>query len=180
MTITAPYRALNAALHAAAPEYGAQGGRWLALVQALAERHQAASILDYGCGKNSLLTALAPRLPATRLAAYDPALPQYAAAPEPADLVVCTDVLEHIEPDALEAVLADLRRLALKAAFLVVSTRPARRILADGRNAHLIQQPPEWWLPRLWPHFQVLSFRLSSHLEPEDEFQAIVRPRPAG
>ena len=32
----------------------------------------------------------------------------------------------------------------------------ADRRLADGRNAHLIQQPPQWWLPRLQQRFKML------------------------
>jgi 2-polyprenyl-3-methyl-5-hydroxy-6-metoxy-1,4-benzoquinol methylase len=67
------------------------------------------------------------------------------AAPEPHDIVACTDVLEHIEPDCLDDVLKDIRRCTKKVAFLLIATRPAIKVLADGRNAHLIQQPYTWW-----------------------------------
>jgi hypothetical protein len=39
--------------------------------------------------------------------------------------------------------------LARRGAYLVIATRPARELLPDGRNAHLIIQPPEWWVEQL-------------------------------
>jgi S-adenosylmethionine:diacylglycerol 3-amino-3-carboxypropyl transferase len=76
--------------------------------------------------------------------------------PEPHDIVVCTDVLEHIEPDCLDDVLADIRRCTKKAALLVVATRPAMKTLSDGRNAHLIQEDFKWWEP----HIEKAGFRV--------------------
>ena len=48
------------------------------------------------------------------------------------------ELMEHIEPECLEEVLDNLQWLSLKAVFLVIATRPAKKMLADGRNAHLI------------------------------------------
>ena len=70
--------------------------------------------------------------------------------------MTCTDVLEHIEPECLEHVLDDLQRLTRKVAFLNIATRPAKKILADGRNAHLIQQQLPFWLPLFWQRFTIL------------------------
>ena len=81
---------------------------------------------------------------------YDPCIEGLDTPPEPHDVVACTDVLEHIEIDCLPAVLADLRRLSRRAAFLTIATGPAKKYLADGRNAHLIQQGSKWWIPKLW------------------------------
>jgi hypothetical protein len=39
-----------------------------------------------------------------------------------------------------------------------VHTGPAERILADGRNAHLIQEKPDWWLPRIMARFELSNF----------------------
>jgi hypothetical protein len=79
---------------------------------------------------------------------YDPAIPGKDTLPSFADLVVSTDVLEHIEPDRLDSVLGHLRMLARKAVFVVVSLKDSNKILADGRNAHLIIRPSKWWLKR--------------------------------
>jgi hypothetical protein len=31
--------------------------------------------------------------------------------------------------------------------------------LSDGRNAHLIQQPPDWWLPKFMSRFELAMFQ---------------------
>jgi hypothetical protein len=33
--------------------------------------------------------------------------------------------------------------------LFVIATPPAEKILPDGRNAHLIQEPITWWMPKL-------------------------------
>lgn len=108
------------------------------------------SVLDYGCGKGILLAELAKRLgEKVSLAGYDPGIPERAALPEPADLVVSTDVLEHIEPELLDNVLQHLASLTKRAAYVNIHTMHANTTLPDGRNAHLTQQPAEWWQKKL-------------------------------
>jgi len=34
---------------------------------------------------------------------------------------------------------------------------PAGKVLSDGRNAHLIQKPLSWWLPKLCERFEILE-----------------------
>ena len=69
--------------------------------------------------------------------------------------MICTDVLEHVEPEYLSAVLADLKRCVLKVGYFVIATGPSEKFYADGRNAHLTQQPAPWWIARLEAFFQV-------------------------
>lgn len=107
----------------------------------------AVTILDFGSGKGRLRQALGDRV-----TNYDPGIPEDAAVPGPADLVVCTDVLEHVEPDRLDATLAFLARLARRGAYLIIATSPSREILPDGRNAHLVIQPMPWWIEKLKRH----------------------------
>ncbi len=140
-------------LHAAPRGYGDKGRRWANAVAELAHLLPASSILDYGSGKGTLLAALTEPCmrfpPQIRLAQYDPAVPAIAALPSFADLVVCTDVLEHIEPDRLPAVLGHLHLLARKAVFVAIATRPSNKTMRDGRNAHLIVQSVRWWTQQL-------------------------------
>jgi 2-polyprenyl-3-methyl-5-hydroxy-6-metoxy-1,4-benzoquinol methylase len=89
---------------------------------------------------------------------YDPAVEEYSKRPEQADIVACTDVMEHIEPEFLEAVLSDIRALTRRIAFFVVSTRAAEKTLPDGRNAHLIQMHSNLWLYKLMEKFIILKF----------------------
>ena len=51
---------------------------------------------------------------------YDPAIPGKDSLPEPADIVVCSDVLEHIEPNYLLNVLVDFN--AIEYYFLTKSS----------------------------------------------------------
>jgi hypothetical protein len=148
--ITPEYVELNKKLFNVNPEYGTSGVFWAKYVKALAENPR--SILDYGCGRRTLEQALG-----YPIQNYDPAIPRYSESPDPADLVACTDVLEHIEPECLDAVLDDLKRVVRKTGFFVIATKPASKTLADGRNAHLIVKPMEWWLPKLSERFQIVS-----------------------
>ena len=115
-------------------------------------------LLDYGAGHNlSLKENLKPQKP-FQYQAYDPGVPELAGEPDSAELVVCIDVLEHIEPDCLEAVLDHLAALTEKVCFCTVHTGPAGKTLPDGRNAHLIQKPAEWWLPKFMERFSLKGF----------------------
>jgi hypothetical protein len=76
-------------------------------------------------------------------------------------MVVCTDVLEHIEPERLVVVLADLQRCVRQVGYFVVHTGPAMKTLPDGRNTHLIQQDPQWWRTQLQRFFKVGLMRVN-------------------
>jgi hypothetical protein len=137
-------------LHAAPRGYGGRGEKWAGVVLQIALKYQAYSILDYGCGQGSLARTLQPGLPDSIIVReYDPAIPGKDNPPDFADLVNVTDVLEHIEPDKLDAVLRHIRMLARKVIFVVISTKPTNKTLSDGRNAHLIIEPGDWWKKRL-------------------------------
>lgn len=144
---TPAYIQTQKALHAAPRGYGGKGAKWADIVETLARSLAAWSILDYGCGQATLGAVLRARGWSAR--DYDPAIPGKDGIPGFADLVVSTDVLEHIEPEKLDAVLAHLKLLARKAVFVVISTRPANKWLSDGRNAHLIVEDAAWWTARL-------------------------------
>lgn len=118
------------------------------------------SILDYGCGRGTLVPTLEGMQPGRfELREFDPGIPEKAALPEPADLVVCTDVLEHVEPSRHMLVLHHLARLARRGAFFVIASNRAKLTLPDGRNAHLIRQPDDWWLSKL----RTVGFTVARH-----------------
>lgn len=159
MLITPEYRALQKQLHAENEKYGISGKKYADIVRQISKwgRH---SILDYGAGKCTLEKALGP---AYRVTNYDPCIDGLDATPEPHPVVSCTDVMEHIELQFVDDVLKDLRRLTEKVALLVINTGPARKTLADGRNAHICQQPFEWWKERI----EAVGFRITDHFEEE-------------
>jgi 2-polyprenyl-3-methyl-5-hydroxy-6-metoxy-1,4-benzoquinol methylase len=151
MYITDAYRRLNTELHQGG-RYGRHGDKWAAKVTEIVTHHDIKSVLDYGCGQGSLARALA-----FPISEYDPAIPEKSGLPSPAELVVCTDVMEHIEPELLSNVLDHLHTLSQRMLFTVISTRPAVKFLADGRNAHLIVEPPAFWRKALH-HFTILEW----------------------
>ena len=165
MKITPGYLEQNRALHAVG-NYGLSGQRWAPQVLSMCNFAKSRDLLDYGCGQRTLEKALG-----FPIRNYDPCIPGLDATPEPADLVVCTDVLEHIEPDCLDEVLDDLQRVTKRLGFFVIANRPAQKILPDGRNAHLIQQPSSWWLPQLARRFRVIEVS-----EGTGEFGVVVAP----
>lgn len=133
--------------------YGAASKKFAWAVQKLIEEHDPASILDYGAGKCALRASLTD-LDGRQFAEYDPAIRRIRKLPGGRfDLVCCIDVLEHIEPACLPDVLQAIQKKAGKIAFLTVHTGPAGKTLPDGRNAHLIQQPGEWWEAKLRAYF---------------------------
>lgn len=167
-TISEQYRELNAQLHAARDDYGRSGQRWADHIYGLTQAINSTDVLDYGCGKGTL----AQNLPFS-IRQYDPAVEAHSAPPEPADIVVCTDVLEHIEPELIGNVLDHLQSLTRVVGFFVIATRPAKKTLPDGRNAHLIVEPARWWLSALWDRFSVTQFNVID----EGEFLAVVEPK---
>lgn len=149
-SISAPYRDLQAKLHHDDLAYGVGGGKYAKVVIDIATKTEAKSVLDYGCGKGYLAKALP-----FPIWEYDPAFPDKAESPRPADLVVCTDVLEHIEPELLMTVLTDLQRCVLRVGYFVVHTGPSFRTMADGRNTHILQRPAAWWTKVLSKFFDI-------------------------
>lgn len=146
------YREIIKAMHKQ-EKWGGKGSRHLApvktLIEAVSEKTgkklEKCTVLDYGCGRGSLAEALKPH----RCQQYDPGIKGKDVLPKPSDIVVCTDVLEHVEPAKLDTVLMHIEKLTREFALLIVSTRPANAILPDGRNAHLIIQAAAWWMDRI-------------------------------
>lgn len=157
--ITEPYRQLNSELHHESEVFGNNAWKNAPMVEKLARKYGAKSILDYGCGKASLHKELSrrDRLNGTQICDYDPALDAFSER-NPADIVVCIDVLEHVELDCLHEVLADLRALTKKCLFLDIATRPSKKILPDGRNAHLNVADGPYWLKMLDVYFHIIHY----------------------
>lgn len=151
--ITPEYLAIQKAFHVKRNDYGIVGANYAQQVLGLCRQLGTYDILDYGCGKRTLEVALG-----FEIRNYDPAIPGLDATPLPADIVVCTDVLEHIEPECMHDVLTDLARCTKKVAFMTIATRPAKKTLPDGRNAHISIHPSRWWLDRIIHYFDVAQW----------------------
>ena len=158
MLITEEYRELNRKLHAGNKEYGVTSKYYANDILDMCNSINDQDVLDYGCGKAEL-----SRFLPFKIQNYDPCIEKFSNRPRPANVLVCIDVLEHVEPECLDDVLDDIHSLSKKVVFLTVSTEIAKKELPDGRNAHLIVQDYRKWLSKLWEHFTMLNFSQTNH-----------------
>jgi len=156
--ISEEYRRMQQELHLD-PDYGVASVDYAMLVAPIMEAVGARELLDYGAGKGRLGRRLREMAEVTfPVYHYDPAIPEWSAPARPCKFVACIDVLEHIELDLIDNVLDDLKRVTLGHGVFTVHTGAAAKVLSDGRNAHLIQQPAAWWLPKFLQRFELLQF----------------------
>ena len=116
------------------------------------------NVLDYGAGCGNFKTDMS-KYSNIDIIEYEPGRPELENNNIPCEFVVCVDVLEHIEPEFIENVLMDLKRVTLKKGFFTICTRPAQRILPNGWNAHLIQEDNSWWISKIKKYFNILKIR---------------------
>ena len=169
--ISDTYRELNLGLHRTNPDYGRAAHALAPWVVEFAQASGAQTLLDYGCGKGTLRPAVLALDPNLVVAEYDPAVPGKDREPEPSELVVCIDVLEHVEPPCLADVLTHIKSLSLGGALFIVDTVPAQKTLADGRNAHLIVEGLDWWTTTLSDYFDV---KVSQPLAPDQPPRVLI------
>ena len=81
---------------------------------------------------------------------YDPTNDQ--PLPDSVDMIMSFDVLEHVEPEFIDITLVDLKNRCNKIMYHLIACHPAKRVLDDGRNAHLIIETPDWWKNKISEH----------------------------
>lgn len=124
-------------------KYGAQGGIWAKGVHSVALNRGVETFLDYGAGKGVL-----GEKSILKVENYDPCMERYNKYPDSHEMVVCTNVLQYVEPDYLFNVLQELKNLTKEAIFFVIESGPSRWYFQErmgGKNARLIQMDLNWW-----------------------------------
>ena len=107
----------------------------------------AKTVLEFGCGKGSLLRHLRDK--GYTMTGYDPAVPEFSRLPETQfDAVISGDCLEHIPYDEIDDVLKVIVSLTKVRGVHYIATSPANLRLPDGSDAHIIQQMSPWWKER--------------------------------
>jgi hypothetical protein len=139
-------------IHLSDPNYGRSSELMADLICKLARPLQPQNILDFGCGKSRLVDEVAARLGATAFR-YDPAIEANSILPiTTADLVINTDVLEHLDEQEVDLLLSDVASIS-KNVFFNISTRPAAKLLPSGENAHATVKNANWWREKILEHF---------------------------
>ena len=171
MPISDEQLAFNQALHQSNPAFGSRdqaAGMAATLPLALYRTHESgfcSSVLDYGTGKGLLVDRLRAELPPSiRVDGYDPAIQKWSQKPSVVpDIVLCLDVLEHVELHLIDSVIADICSLTRHFCYIVVDLQPAVKYLPDGRNAHILLAPAEWWVSRFSQFFPCLTTLTLKH-----------------
>lgn len=155
------------------PAYGAKGHMFAEMVIEICNKHGITEVLDYGCGKETLSQVVGKMSSQSIVVnGYDPALPGKDVEPIPHPFVACVDVLEHVEPALVENVIAHLHSKMLQTGIISVHTKAAKRILPDGRNAHLIIKDQDWW------HLRIAEkFAIHTELAPANHVIFLVTPK---
>ena len=133
----------------------------LTIPKAVAEAHQIqpiGSILDHGCGQGGLLAALKLENFEGEIHGYDPAIEQFKHIQRNSyDLVTSIDVLEHVGREHITNLLEEIKQLTKGFFFFCVDLMPANKQLPDGRNAHVLLAPADWWTQQIKVHFKIIT-----------------------
>lgn len=141
----------NRQFHKIRPDYGTFSSKWERGIRKICDKYGIETILDYGAGKQSLKKHF------PGIQCYDPGILEISNPPEPADLVICTHVLEHVEPDLLNNILIHIFELTKKVFFISLNNGPSNKFLPDGRDSNLIQKDMFWWQNILKEHFRFFT-----------------------
>jgi hypothetical protein len=152
----------NELFHKKRTDYGYFGSKWAKGLRNVITKNNILNVLDYGAGKRSLEKELSNIV---NIKSYDPAIYDISDEPEPAELVTCTHVLEHIEPVLLENILQHIYMLSTKMVFISVDSGPSNKILPDGRDSNLIQQEIAWWKDRIGKYFDITNYDRRSFIQ---------------
>ena len=106
------------------------------------------SFLDFGSGKGYTSESIKKYFPHINLYTYDPVTSPI-ELPSEVDITYSSDVLEHVEPKHIDQTLDKLFAITKKYQYHLIACHPAKKLLPDGRNAHLIIESPEWWKNKL-------------------------------
>lgn len=132
-------------MHEAGKFNGKSLKKHLKVIQEYLDKLECKTVLDYGCGK--------AKYHPEGWNKYDPGVKEFDVLPDGKfDAVICTDVLEHVPEEELDETLNTIFSKANKFVYLSISTKPARKTLPNGENAHCTIHDPTWWTKRFPKH----------------------------
>ena len=154
--ITDEYRETLLEMHSST-EWGTTSGVYSGdtVVEFLKACPDIRTILDYGCGEGSLKKWVEDAgITDKQWTQYDPGIVEFQDRPKGKfDLVITTDVLEHVEEDFLDNVIIDLNALTCKYLFNEIACYLSRAQFAigpyKGQDLHINLKAPDSWMLRL-------------------------------
>ncbi len=158
-------------LHDEDETYGTSSVMFKDEISLIIEYLKPKTVLDYGCGKGKLSLVLGERFsdtsPKTNTVPssvngihfynYDPSIEKYNHIDlKHYDLIINTDVLEHIPEKDLDDVITKIASLSQKVYF-GLNHKKAAAILPNGENAHCTVKPQSWYKKLMSKHFDHLT-----------------------
>ena len=141
-------------VHHARPHFkwGESGFRYAGeFVKNLLRKHpEIKSVLDYGAGHGRLGEGICAQFSHLQWTDYDPGIAGISVLPDGVfDLVVSSDVMEHIEPDLLRKTIREQGDRARFFVLMDISCEPTGRAIDTGpfkgHDEHLIVEGGQWW-----------------------------------
>jgi len=129
------------------------GNVFIKIIDDFCKEHKLKKIVDYGSGQG-LTTKKLLEL-GYDVIEYEPGIKEKRenfkiinSKNFQSDLLICTDVLEHIPEDELTDFLTDLFSYSSRL-IITICTREARLLLPNGENPHCTVRPGSWWIEQL-------------------------------
>jgi cyclopropane fatty-acyl-phospholipid synthase-like methyltransferase len=126
------------------------------LVETFIKEYNPTNLIDFGCGKGALIATIKEHYPSIDVFGYDPGNEEFNHMPNRTfDTIISTDAIEHIEPEYLVNSLKIMSDKMERCGFFRIACHPAKKVLPDGRNCHLIVEEPTWWREQILKHMNV-------------------------
>jgi 2-polyprenyl-3-methyl-5-hydroxy-6-metoxy-1,4-benzoquinol methylase len=151
-------------------KYGVGGRNHFNLINSIAQDFGIKSIFDFGCGRGTLLEEL-NKTDKYKLSGYDPTssnnqLFSNTINDEPVDMIVSTDVLEHLYEFELNNCFKIFKIKTPILMFHRICGRVASNILPNNTNAHKTVKSYEWWQDVLTDSFQ--EYNIYGQISPSE------------
>ncbi|MCV6598921.1 MAG: class I SAM-dependent methyltransferase [Alphaproteobacteria bacterium] len=156
-------------LHNSKEDFGTSSLSFIEEICFIINIYKPKTILDYGCGKGVLADKLQEIYKNKKIYKYDPAIKEYSKIPvNKVDMVINTDVLEHIPEQDIPNILEHISSIC-RFAYFNLHHAKAQNILPNGENAHCTVKDPDWYDNIIGKYFKNIT-----HLSSRNSYNTVV------